>query len=135
MAYLRDIEKLIRIGLAQGRPPHAGSPRRGTCAFAASRAHGPDRACSRPAAMKQPPVRKGLAVHRRPGGNGGAPAGKTATRPTGMSRTARRPSQGGGKAEGVQGVAFFASRKPSEYPAQPHPTTTLEVDRSGDNHG
>ena len=37
MAYLRDIEKLIRIALAKGRPPHAGPSRRRAGAGAAPR--------------------------------------------------------------------------------------------------
>ena len=37
IAYLRDIEKLIRIALAAGRPPHAGSSRRSARTGATSR--------------------------------------------------------------------------------------------------
>ena len=90
---------------AQGRPPHAGSSRRGTGACAAPRrALRAARACGQ-GAMKPHRDRKGLAVTavpvvimalRKP----------TGTRPTGMSRRVPSP-QGGGKAEGMQGVAFL----------------------------
>ena len=98
IAYLRDIEKLIRIALPREdsrtpghrdkAPPH--SQHRG--ARAAPRVHA--------ARLNEAsPGSKGPRRRHRPGGNGGA------------QQTNRheplRPSQGGAKAEGMQGVAFL----------------------------
>ena len=131
MAYLRDIEKLIRIALPREdrRTPGHRDSRAG--AFAASRRA--VRAARRMAAgaMKPHRDRKGLAV-------AAVPVVIMARRkPTGTSQPAGavRPSQGGGKAEGMQGVAFL--HRESRPNTRPNRTQrpTLTVDRSGDNHG
>ena len=88
LAYLRDIEKLIRITPAAGRPPHAGASRGSAGAGATSRRPlGPARPC-RPRQMKPRRAQKALAVTavamvimaiRKP----------TATRATGRNRVRR----------------------------------------------
>jgi superfamily II DNA/RNA helicase len=98
MAYLRDIEKLIRITLPRedrrtpGHRDAAPAPAQHRGARSGPRVHparGNDAA----------PGAKGPRRNRRPGGNNGAPQ-------TNRHEPAR-PAQGGGKAEGMQGVAFL----------------------------
>jgi superfamily II DNA/RNA helicase len=98
IAYLRDIEKLIRIALPRedrrtpGHRDKAPAPSQHRAARAAPRVHA--------ARLNEAsPGSKGPRRRHRPGGNGGA------------QQTNRheplRPSQGGAKAEGMQGVAFL----------------------------
>ena len=110
MGYLRDIEKLIRITLPREDQPHAGSSRHRAGAGAASRRAAPaPRAQPGQRPMKAVatphPGRKALAVRRRPGGNNAAP--QTNRHETNRHEPARPSSQAGGKAEGMQGVAFL----------------------------
>jgi superfamily II DNA/RNA helicase len=106
LAYLRDIEKLIRIALPREdrrTPGHreaapAPSQHRGT--RSAPRPHG--RGANEVATASKGP-RRG----RRPGGNNGAPQ---TNRHEANRHEPIRPSSsphGGGKAEGMQGVAFL----------------------------
>jgi ATP-dependent RNA helicase RhlE len=103
LAYLRDIEKLIRITLPKedrrtpGHRDTAPAPAQHRGARSAPRAHA---ARTNEAA----PGSKGPRGRRRPGGNNGAP--QTNRHETGRQEPAR-PAQGGGKAEGMQGVAFL----------------------------
>ena len=91
LAYLRDIEKLIRITLAAGRPPHAGSSRRGAGAGATSRRPlGPRAHAAGP--MKPRRGSKGPRRHRRAGGNNGAPQ---TNRHEANRQEPTRPSHGG----------------------------------------
>ena len=116
MAYLRDIEKLIRIALPKEdrrTPGHrdaapAPSQHRG----ARSAPHGRGGRTNEAAPGSKGPRR------RRPGGGGGAPQPHRHESNRRNRHVRRLPA----KAEGMQGVAFLASRKPSEYPTQPHPT-------------
>jgi ATP-dependent RNA helicase RhlE len=103
MAYLRDIEKLIRITLPREdrrTPVHrdtapAPSPHRG--ARSTPRIHAGR-------ANDAAPGSKGPRRRHRPGGNNGNPP---ANRHEGKRQEPIRPSQAGGKTEGVQGVAFL----------------------------
>jgi ATP-dependent RNA helicase RhlE len=106
MAYLRDIEKLIRIALPREdrrTPGHrdaapAPAPAQHRGARSGPRAHparGNDAA----------PGSKGPRRHRRPGGNNSAPQANR--HETNRQEPSRPSSQGGGKAEGMQGVAFL----------------------------
>jgi ATP-dependent RNA helicase RhlE len=98
IAYLRDIEKLIRITLPRedrrtpGHRDTAPAPSQHRGARSGPRVHaarGHDAA----------PGAKGPRRHRRPGGNNGV---QQTNRPE-----QARPSHGDGKAEGMQGVAFL----------------------------
>ena len=113
LAYLRDIEKLIRIALPREdrrTPGHreaapAPAPHRG--GRGAPRAHAA-RANDAGGASKGP------RRHHRQGGNNGA--SKT-TRNEVNRQEPSRPSQGGGRAEGLQGVAFLhRERRPNTQP-------------------
>ena len=105
MGYLRDIEKLIRIALPQGRPPHAGSSRHRAARRRSIAAPDPGRACTPARGNEAAPGSKGPRRHRRPGGNNGAP--QTNRHETNRHEPSRPSPQGGGKAEGMQGVAFL----------------------------
>jgi ATP-dependent RNA helicase RhlE len=104
MAYLRDIEKLIRITLPRedrrtpGHRDTAPAPSQHRGARSGPRVH-PARG------NEAAPGSKGPRRHRRPGGN------NNAAPPPNRHETNRhepaRPAQGGGKAEGMQGVAFL----------------------------
>ncbi|HXL13389.1 MAG TPA: DEAD/DEAH box helicase, partial [Bradyrhizobium sp.] len=98
LAYLRDIEKLIRIALPKedrrtpghrDTAPPASPHRNGRSAPRVHAARVNDAA----------PGSKGPRRRRRSGGNGGVPHTNR--------QESSRPSQGGGKAEGMQGVAFL----------------------------
>jgi superfamily II DNA/RNA helicase len=103
MAYLRDIEKLIRIALPRedrrtpGLRDAAPAPSQHRSGRPAPRAHAAR-------ANDGAPGSKGPRRRRRPGGNNTAP-------PTNRHEVSRhepqRPSQASGKAEGMQGVAFL----------------------------
>jgi ATP-dependent RNA helicase RhlE len=107
MAYLRDIERLIRIALPRedrrtpsqrDAAPAQGQHRPGR---PAPRPHG-----SRPHDSAQPA--KGPRRRRRGGGKQGAPINR---------QEPHRPPHGGGKADGVQGIAFLhRETRPSNRP-------------------
>jgi superfamily II DNA/RNA helicase len=98
MAYLRDIEKLIRIALPRedrrtpGHRDTAPPPSQHRGARAAPRVHAAR-------VNEAAPGSKGPRRRRRPGGNNGVPPANR--------QEQHRPSQSGGKAEGMQGVAFL----------------------------
>jgi ATP-dependent RNA helicase RhlE len=100
MAYLRDIEKLIRTVLPR---EDRRTPGHRDTAPAAS-PHRAGRSAPRPHARTNDaaPGAKGPRRRHRPGGNVGAPQ----TNRHEVSRQDPRPSQSG-KAEGMQGVAFL----------------------------
>jgi ATP-dependent RNA helicase RhlE len=121
MAYLRDIEKLIRITLPKedrrtpGHRDTAPAPSQHRGARSGPRVHN---ARGNEAA----PGAKGPRRHRRPGGNNGAPQ---TNRHEPNRQEAARPSQGGGKAEsraeGMQGVAFLhRESRPNSRPNRTH---------------
>jgi superfamily II DNA/RNA helicase len=122
LAYLRDIERLIRIALPKedrrtpgqrDTAPPASPHRHGR---SAPRAHGTR-------TNEAAPGSKGPRRRRRVGGNNGAGPHANRQEPS-------RPSQGGGKAEGIQGVAFLhRESRPNIRPNQ------HKASRSGDNHG
>jgi superfamily II DNA/RNA helicase len=100
MAYLRDIEKLIRIALPREDRRTPGY--RDTAPAPTPSQHRGGRSAPRVHAARAneaAPGSKGPRRRHRSGGNNGVP------------QTARqeplRPSHGGGKAEGMQGVAFL----------------------------
>jgi ATP-dependent RNA helicase RhlE len=104
MAYLRDIEKLIRIALPRedhrtpGHRDVAPAPSQHRGGRAAPRVHAAR-------ANEAAPGSKGPRRRRRPGGNNGA---EQTNRHEANRQEAHRPSShGGGKAEGMQGVAFL----------------------------
>jgi superfamily II DNA/RNA helicase len=100
MGYLRDIERLIRIALPREDRRTAGH-REATPAPAASQHHRGGRPAPRPHAGRShdgAPDAKASRRHHRGGGNKGALQ---------ISREPHRPPQGGGKGEGLQGVAFL----------------------------
>jgi len=104
MAYLRDIEKLIRIALPR---EDRRTPGHREAAPAPAQQHRGGRAAPRVhagRAQEAAPASKGPRGRRRPGGNHNAP-------PTNRHEVNRqepsRPAQAGGKAEGMQGVAFL----------------------------
>ena len=105
IAYLRDIEKLIRITLPRedrrtpGHRDAAPAPSQHRGARSGPRAH-PARG------NEAAPGSKGPRRHRRPGGNNGA---AQANRHEANRHEPIRPAspQGAGKAEGMQGVAFL----------------------------
>jgi ATP-dependent RNA helicase RhlE len=127
MGYLRDIERLIRIALPREdrrtpghREPAAGAPQQH---------RGGDRPAKRPPhaarANESKGSPKGPRRRRRNGGSVG-------TSPT-HRQEPRRPPHGGGKAEGIQGVAFL--HRESRPNHQPQPAAKLATNRSGENHG
>ena len=103
MAYLRDIEKLIRIALPR---EDRRTPGHRETAPAPAQHRGATlrvRACMRPGAMKPHRARKALAVTA-------VPVVIMARRSQPARANRQEPhvrSQGGGKAEGMQGVAFL----------------------------
>jgi ATP-dependent RNA helicase RhlE len=105
LAYLRDIEKLIRIVLPREdrrTPGHREAPsttaqHRG--ARSSPRTHGPRGSDAAPGS-------KGPRRHRRPGGNNGAQQ-SSRHEPNRHEPIRSSSPQAGGKAEGMQGVAFL----------------------------
>jgi ATP-dependent RNA helicase RhlE len=105
MAYLRDIEKLIRIALPREdrrTPGHrdtapAPAPAQHRSARSAPRVHAAR-------ANEAAPGSKGPRRRRRGGGNNGV---SQTNRHEVNRQEPHRPSQGAGKAEGMQGVAFL----------------------------
>jgi superfamily II DNA/RNA helicase len=119
MAFLRDIEKLIRITLPredQRTPGHrdvAPPPAQHRGARSGPRAQ-PGR--GREAAA---PGSKGPRRPHRSGGNNAAP--QTSRHETNRHEPARPSSQAGGKAEGMQGVAFLhRESRPNTQPNRTH---------------
>jgi superfamily II DNA/RNA helicase len=104
MAYLRDIEKLIRIALPRedrrtpGHRDVAPAPSQHRGGRAAPRVHAAR-------ANEASPGSKGPRRGRRPGGNNGVP--QTSRHEANRQEAHRPSSHGGGKAEGMQGVAFL----------------------------
>jgi superfamily II DNA/RNA helicase len=104
MAYLRDIEKLIRIALPRedrrtpGHRDTAAAPSQHRGGRSAPRVHAVR-------ANEAAPGSKGPRRRRRPGGNNGVP--QTNRHETNRHEPLRPSSQGGGKADGMQGVAFL----------------------------
>jgi superfamily II DNA/RNA helicase len=104
LAYLRDIEKLIRIALPRedrrtpGHRDTAPAPAQHRGARSGPRVH-PNRG------HEAAPGSKGPRRNRRPGGNNSAPQANR--HETNRHEPSRPSSQGGGKAEGMQGVAFL----------------------------
>jgi superfamily II DNA/RNA helicase len=104
MAYLRDIEKLIRIALPRedrrtpGHRDTAAAPSQHRGGRSAPRVHAVR-------ANETAPGSKGPRRRRRPGGNNGVP--QTNRHETNRHEPLRPSSQGGGKADGMQGVAFL----------------------------
>jgi ATP-dependent RNA helicase RhlE len=146
MGYLRDIERLIRIALPRedrrtgnqhevpaashqhrsGRPqphPHAARPHDRSSGKSGDRTN--DRSSNR--SNEANGVAKGPRRRRRNGGNINAS-------PTHRQEPRRSP-QGGGKAEGIQGVAFLHRESRPNHQPQPQPAAKLATNRSGDNHG
>ena len=105
MAYLRDIEKLIRIALPREDRRTPGHREPAPAAGAAPRRRDPAPRVHAPGAMKPRPGSKGPRRHRRGGGNNGAP--QTNRHETSRHEPHVLMAQGGGKAEGMQGVAFL----------------------------
>jgi superfamily II DNA/RNA helicase len=103
MAYLRDIEKLIRIVLPKedrrtpGLRDAAPAPSQHRSGRPAPRVHAAR-------SNDNAPGSKGPRRRRRPGGNNAAPQ---TNRHEGTRQEPHRTSQGSGKAEGMQGVAFL----------------------------
>jgi ATP-dependent RNA helicase RhlE len=103
MAYLRDIEKLIRIALPRedrrtpGHRDTAPAPSQHRGGRPAPRAHAAR-------ANEAAPGSKGPRRRHRPGGNNAAPQ---TNRHEVNRQEPHRPSQASGKAEGMQGVAFL----------------------------
>jgi ATP-dependent RNA helicase RhlE len=114
LAYLRDIEKLIRVALPRedrrtpGHRDTAPAPTQHRGGRPAPRAHAAR-------ANDAGEGSKGPRRHRRGGGNNGA------SKPNRNNEVNRqkpsRPSQGGGEAEGLQGVAFlYRESRPNTQP-------------------
>jgi superfamily II DNA/RNA helicase len=114
LAYLRDIEKLIRIALPREdrRTPGHRDAAPAPAQHRGGRSAPPRAHTGR--ANEAAPGSKGPRRRRRPGGNNGAPQ----TNHHEVSRQEQhRPSQGGGKAEGMQGVAFlYRESRPNTRP-------------------
>jgi ATP-dependent RNA helicase RhlE len=113
LAYLRDIEKLIRIALPRedrrtpGHRDAAPAPAQHRGGRPASRAHA-TRANEAGGGSKDP------RRHHRPGGNNGPAKTK---RNEAHRQEPHRSSQGSGKAEGLQGVAFlYRESRPKTQP-------------------
>jgi superfamily II DNA/RNA helicase len=104
MAFLRDIEKLIRITLPRedrrtpGHRDTAPAPSQHRGARSGPRVHATR-------GNEAAPGSKGPRRHHRPGGNNNVPP--THRHEANRQEPSRPSSQGGGKAEGMHGVAFL----------------------------
>jgi len=115
LSYLRDIEKLIRIALPR---EDKRTPGHRDTAPAPAQHRGGGRPAPRAHAARANDAgegSKGPRRHRRGGGNNGA------SKPNRNNEVNRqkpsRPSQGGGEAEGLQGVAFlYRESRPNTQP-------------------
>jgi superfamily II DNA/RNA helicase len=99
LGYLRDIERLIRLSLPR---EDQRTPGQRDTAPSAAPPHRAGRPAPRPHTARPNDANaksKGPRRRGRPGGNSGAPQASRQDQP--------RPSNGGGKAEGIQGVAFL----------------------------
>jgi ATP-dependent RNA helicase RhlE len=114
MSYLRDIERLIRIALPredrrtpghrEAAPPASSPHRSGRPAPRPHGARANDRTAESAGPAKGPRRR-----HRNGGKNGASPTHRQEPR--------RAPHSGGGKAEGIQGVAFLhRESRPNHQP-------------------
>ena len=113
LAYLRDIEKLIRIALPREDRRTPGH-RDATPAPAGHRGGRPAARAHATRANDAGAGSKGPRRHHRPGGNN-SPS-KTNRNEVNRQEPSR-PSQGGGRAEGLQGVAFLhRERRPNTQP-------------------
>jgi ATP-dependent RNA helicase RhlE len=122
MAYLRDIERLIRIALPRedrrtaGHREAAAEPAQHRGGRSSPRANA--LRANEPSSASKSPRRR----HRQ-GGNNGAPQ---TTRNEVNRQEPPRPSQGGGKAEGLQGVAFlYRQSRPDSRPNRPRASRPL----------
>jgi ATP-dependent RNA helicase RhlE len=112
LAYLRDIERLIRIALPREdrrTPGHreAAAPTQNRGGRASPRVHAAR-------VNEASPASKSPRRRRRPGGINGVPQTK---RNEVNRQEPHRPSQGGGKAEGLQGVGFlYRESRPKNRP-------------------
>jgi superfamily II DNA/RNA helicase len=101
MGYLRDIERLIRIALPREDRRSAGAREAAPATVPHQQHHRGGRPAPRPHAGRShdsAPAGKGPRRHRRGGGNNTVQQ---------INREPRHPPQGGGKVEGLQGVAFL----------------------------
>jgi ATP-dependent RNA helicase RhlE len=118
LAYLRDIEKLIRVALPK---EDLRTPGHRDTAPAPSQQHRGARSAPHAHAARTndaAPGSKGPRRRRRPGGNGGGPQ---TNRHEANRHETTRPSQNGGKAEGMQGVAFLhRESRPNTQPNRTH---------------
>ena len=114
LAYLRDIEKLIRVALP--REDRRTPGHRDTAPAAA--AHRGGRAAPRAHAARGNDSGEGSKDPRRPRRHGGNNAASKTNRNNEVNRQQpNRPSQGGGEAEGLQGVAFlYRESRPNTQP-------------------
>jgi ATP-dependent RNA helicase RhlE len=113
LAYLRDIEKLIRIALPREDRRTPGH-RDATPAPAGHRGGRPAARAHATRANDAGAGSKGPRRHHRPGGNN-SPS-KTNRNEVNRQEPSR-PAQGGGRAEGLQGVAFLhRERRPNTQP-------------------
>ena len=129
LAYLREIEKLIRIALPREDRRTPGH-RESVVAPAQHRGGRPAPRVHAGRANEVSPAAKGPRRRRRPGDNNGAPS---TNRNEVNRQESLRPSQGGGKAEGLQGVSFLY--RESRPKAQPNRTHGHAGRRPGDKHG
>jgi superfamily II DNA/RNA helicase len=108
MGYLRDIEKLIRIVLPREDRRTPGHRDAAPASAPAQQHHRGGRSAPRMHAARGNealPGSKGPRRGRRPGGNNGVPP--TNRHEANRQEPHRASPQGGGKAEGMQGVAFL----------------------------
>jgi len=112
LGYLRDIERLIRLALPREDRRTAGSREAAPAPAQHQQHHRGGRPASRPHSGRShdsAPASKGPRRHRRGGGN------KAAAQQ--INREPHRSPQGGGKAEGLQGVAFLhRESRPNQRP-------------------
>jgi len=111
LAYLRDIEKLIRIALPREDRRTPGHRE------AAPTHHRSGRPVSRVHATRANDTGGGAKGPRRPHGPGGNKSAAKIKRNEVHRQEPHRPSQGGARAEGLQGVAFlYRESRPKTQP-------------------
>ena len=111
LAYLRDIEKLIRIALPREDRRTPGHRE------AAPTHHRSGRPASRVHATRANDAGGGAKGPRRPHGPGGNKSAAKIKRNEVHRQEPHRPSQGGARAEGLQGVAFlYRESRPKTQP-------------------
>jgi len=125
-AYLRDIERLIRLVLPREDRRSAGdrdaapTPAQPRGGRPPSRPH----ARGNETAVQAP---KGPRRRRRHGGNNGSLPGSR--------QEPQRSPHGGGRPEGIQGIAFLHREKRPNARTNRNAQPKRAADRSGDNHG